>query len=127
MPFNPATYVPGNAWSSPEFIVRASAAPKLMVTTSTPGVSTPPSYFEPRDGSNTTKRSVEVSVVSTDPVPIFEVELQRSFDDGVTWYTVRKFSNDSTQCSVKYATFLKLRLVYLSGVSTVVLRLHQDL
>jgi len=127
MAFNPATYVPGDAWESGDFLVRASSAPKIVVTTNTPGESTPPSFFEPRDGHNTSKRRVEVAVTTDDAVPIFEVELQRSFDDGVTWNTLRKFSNAEGECSIEYATFYKMRLIYLSGSSMATLRLHQDL
>lgn len=125
MSFNPATYVPGDAWTSAGFLTRAITGPRIKLVTSTPGEATPGSYFEFR--TEQIDRFVELSVASNATEPDFIVHLQRSFDDGDTWETAKVFNNQLAQEAIEYTSFYKLRLLYVEGTTPVTLRLWQDL
>lgn len=125
MAFDPATYTPGDAWTSTDFLTRALTAPRIRTMAEAPGDATDGSYFEVR--SELKDRLIEVSVACNDSSPDFVVHLQRSFDDGATWETAKVFTNTVAQEAIEYTSFYKLRLVYVSGTSPVTLRLWQDL
>lgn len=125
MAFDPATYVPGDAWTSADFLTRALTGPRIRVDAETAGDATDGSYFELR--SELKDRIIEVSVACNVGEPSFVVHLQRSFDDGATWETVKAFTDTVAQEAIEYTSFYKLRLLYVSGTSPVTLRLWQDL
>lgn len=124
VPFDPSTYSPGAPWTATDFLTRATAAPRIVVADAEIGESTPASFFEPRSPSSSGDRIVTVSANSVDE---FEVHLQRSFDDGVTWSTWKAYSGTSVGDTVPYNTLCMLRLTVISGDSPVSLRLTQNL
>jgi len=112
--FSPATYVPGDAWSTMEFATRAITAPRLRVTGATVAGTTPASYFEFRKPDVGDSQEVEVSVIGGSST----VVLERSFDDGTTWQIVKTYTNGGEDTyRYAYPVMLRLRVVSGSGLT----------
>jgi len=126
--FSPSTYTPGDAWTSPEFLLRASTSPRILVTGATAGGTTPGSYFEHREGKHGDHRVVTASVglvvvPPAEPGAVSAV-LEQSYDDGVTWEIVATFTAPRVE-NFRYTNFVMLRLRVITGTG-VTLRLYQE-
>lgn len=118
--FNPATYTPGDAWTSSDFFTLAATPPRIELTSSDAEAATESSYFESRSPRGN-ERYVDVSVSGAGT---FVVDLQRSTDGGSTWRTV-KIYEEPTEESYAYRQPDMLRLQIVSATDPVTLRLYQ--
>ena len=116
MPFDPATYVPKDPWTSADFLTRALVGPWAQVAATTIGNTTPPSYFEYRSKDNDCVAEVSVAGSGT-------AVLERSFDNGATWQIVKTYAgaNEDTY-PVNSLMMLRLRLTVASGTTNLSLR-----
>ncbi len=96
MAFDISTYVPGDAWATPDFFTRALAAPSIQIDVVSPGESTPDSYFEYRM-PNGGLRYLDASVEDLSLNGNFVVHLERSYNQGATWSTVKVFDGPGAE------------------------------
>lgn len=126
--FSPSTYMPGDPWTSAEFLLRARTSPKITVTGAGVGAVTPASYFEHREGKHGDRvvtASVSVPAAAPPVVPTaVSVVLEQSFDDGATWEIVSTFTATGVE-NFRYTNFVMLRLRVLTGTG-LTLRLYQE-
>lgn len=116
MPFDPATYVPKDPWTSVDFLTRALTGPWAQATATIVGNATPGSYFEYRSAN--ADSVVEISVVGAGTAV-----LERSFDDGVTWQVIKTYvGNSEDTYNVNSLMMLRLRLTVASGSTDLSLR-----
>lgn len=111
MAFSSATYVPGDAWTSTDFLGRALTPPKLEVVDAGATDTTTPSYFEYRQGTGNNDPFVEISIYAEGAL---EVVLERSFDNGVTWRISDTFT-ENTEERTEQSSLCMLRLRVVSG------------
>ena len=127
MAFDISTYVPGDAWATPDFFTRALAAPTIQVSVVAPGEATPASYFEYRM-PNGGQRFIDVAVEELELSSNFEVVLERSINKGGTWATVRTYTGsaaESVPCNS--AAMWRLRVTDNTGNTNIGLVLAQSL
>jgi len=114
MAFSSATYVPGDAWTTPDFLGRALTPPKLVVAAAAANATTPPSYFEYRQRAGNNDPFVSISVSAAGG---FSVVLERSFDAGATWGLLATYAaNTETTLEPGGLFMLRLRVVSGTGV-----------
>jgi hypothetical protein len=127
MAFDISTYVPGDAWATPDFFTRALAAPTIQVSVVAPGEATPASYFEYRM-PNGGQRFIDVAVEELELNSTFEVVLERSINQGGTWGVVKTYtepSAESVPCTS--AAMWRLRLISNASANNIGLVLAQSL
>lgn len=121
--FNRATYRSGDAWTTPEFLTRASSSPRIALLAVAPEDATPGSYFECREYG--TPRTVQISVFpQSPPGGSFSVVLERRQNADDAWRTVETYTG-ATEKEIPYTAFYQLRLRLVSG-SNINLRLFQE-
>lgn len=128
--FDQANYTPGDPWPTLEYATRAYVPPRIFVEGASAGGDgdpvegencTPHSYFEFRRGIHGDSQHVEVSIQFDGSA---EVLLQRSRDDGDTWYTIKTYDEPIEEYT-DYHFPEMLRLLVSSG-SGVQLGLYQQ-
>ena len=127
MAFDISTYVPGDAWATPDFFTRALAAPSIQVSVVAPDDATPASYFEYRM-PNGGQRFIDVAVEELELSSNFEAVLERSLNQGATWGVVKNITApmaESVPCTS--AAMWRLRLVSNTGGTNIGFVLTQSL
>lgn len=126
--YNRELYVPGDAWTHPDFGVYAAVPPRISVDAAEAGDATPNSYFEHRQiqGAN---QFVEVAVRTKSGSSTFNVVLERSFDGGETWGVMETFENADVEKTIPYNSMfmMRLRAVSVGGGTVVNLIMEQNL
>jgi len=125
--FDPATYTPGDPWTSADFMTVAPAAPNYEFVADADGEAMPGSFFECRGGGR--DRFVEASAHRSAGSGAFTAALERSTDGGLTWQAIESFVNVNTEQTLRYNTFVMLRwrLVSVEAGTAVTFRLVQHL
>lgn len=129
MPFDHATYTPGDPWETREHFARAFAAPRISEVLSAAGETTTPSYFEYRQACEGNTRTFALSIQYETGSGTFEAVLERSNDDGSTWAPVETFTtlaSTNVDCQNHLAMY-RVRVVAIAGGTTIRVSLVQFL
>lgn len=126
--FNIQTYQPGDAWETIEHFQRGFTAPRITEEFTASGQSTTPSFFEYRECPTGNPRTFVFDVQVTSGAGPFEVVLERSFDEGVSWTPMlRVTENISRDIDLTVLSMFRARAVSLAGGTTLMVRLIQNL
>jgi hypothetical protein len=113
--YDPATYVPGAAWTNKDFFSSALTPPRLSLTAVATNGTTTGSYFEYRGGPGENDKTMQVIVSGSGTAM-----LQASFDDGSTWVDVKAYTAPSSE-DYRVGGVIMYRLKSLTGTPNLAL------